>query len=318
MTRLRSVRPRAFTLVELLVVVAIIATLIAVLLPAVQSARESARRSTCANNLKQLGLATIAFEAAKQAYPAGFSFFSTATEPCWGWAVFVMPYMELGTLYDQLQPEQRRLSTLYAAGAAAADIALLQTTIPAHRCPSDETPSLNTLMSFTTTNRFPLGTSNYVNACGNMLMSGTYASALLDNDPGGVFFGVYDVKSASGGRGPRGIRRKDIVDGTSKTLAIGERSALNYGAVWAGVGSANNHGNQWIARTIGRLNYPLNMDVVALGDLTNAGKIFSSRHRGGSHFVFLDGSVAFLSESIPTTELSYLTNRADGNSLVLP
>jgi prepilin-type N-terminal cleavage/methylation domain-containing protein/prepilin-type processing-associated H-X9-DG protein len=308
---------RAFTLVELLVVVAIIAALIALLLPAVQAARESARRSACSNNLKQIGLATVAYESARQAFPAGFSFFTVATEPCWGWAVFLMPYMEQGTLYDQLQPEQRRLSSLYRAGAAAADVALLQTTIPTHRCPSDDAPPLNTLLSFSSTDRFPLATSNYVGSAGSMLMSGTYCAPFNDTDPGGVFFGAYDVKAPTPGRGPRGLRRKDVTDGTSKTLAIGERSSVNYAAVWAGVGSGSSFTNENTSRTLGRPIYPMNMDLVAAGDVVNNGKVFSSPHRGGCQFVFLDGSVVFLSENITGSELGYLTNRADGRALLL-
>jgi prepilin-type N-terminal cleavage/methylation domain-containing protein/prepilin-type processing-associated H-X9-DG protein len=330
-------RPRrAFTLVELLVVIAIIATLIALLLPAVQTARESARRSACSNNLKQIGLAILAYDSARQAYPAGFSF-STPGEPSWGWGVFLMPHMEQGPLYDRLQPEQRRLSALYRSGAAAADVALLQTTIPAYRCPSDDTPPLNTLASFSSTNRFPLGSSNYVGSAGsdtrltlssgtqtfvdgsgNTLVSGTYCAPYLTTDPGGVFFGSYDGKGTSSApaRGPRGIRSKDVADGTSKTLGVGERSSLNYGAVWAGVGSNSSFSNESTARTLARPIYPMNMDL-SVADQVNNGKVFSSPHRGGCQFVFLDGSVAFLSENITGAELGYLTNRADGRALLL-
>src|SRR3954471_9025029 len=105
---MRPYRPRSrlrgFTLIELLVVIAIIAVLIALLLPAVQMARESARRSSCTNNMKQLGLSVHNYESVNQCLPLGSLYpcpafsFSTATDPCWGFGVSphvsVLQYIE--------------------------------------------------------------------------------------------------------------------------------------------------------------------------------------------------------------------------------
>ena len=102
-----------FTLVELLVVIAIIGTLVALLLPAVQSAREAARRNTCANNLKQIGLATLNFESSRKRFPPGFlgnteaSNYGAVSGPRgrnqWiGVLVYLLPYLEAQPVFDRL------------------------------------------------------------------------------------------------------------------------------------------------------------------------------------------------------------------------
>jgi prepilin-type N-terminal cleavage/methylation domain-containing protein/prepilin-type processing-associated H-X9-DG protein len=94
-------RKTAFTLVELLVVITIIGILIALLLPAVQAAREAARRMQCGNNLKQLSLAVLAYENANSHFPIGLTKSKNDLEgPYNVWTVRVMPYLELGTVYD--------------------------------------------------------------------------------------------------------------------------------------------------------------------------------------------------------------------------
>ena len=107
---MRQVRSRGFTLIELLVVIAIIAVLVALLLPAVQSAREAARRSSCSNNLKQLGLAIHNYESSFQSLPSSSLYPCPAINPitgsqtCWGFGVSplvaILPYIEQGTIYS--------------------------------------------------------------------------------------------------------------------------------------------------------------------------------------------------------------------------
>src|SRR4051794_6743782 len=98
-------RRKGFTLVELLVVIAIIGILVALLLPAVQAAREAARRAQAQSNMKNVGLAVLNYESANKKYPPGF----VPTGPgggieSWGWAVFILPYLEEQPIYDQLRP----------------------------------------------------------------------------------------------------------------------------------------------------------------------------------------------------------------------
>lgn len=319
------VNPRdAFTLVELLVVIAIIGVLVGLLLPAVQSARESSRRSTCSNNLKQIGLSLATFEAAQKALPAGYSFFSgTSGEPCWGWATFILPQMEQSPLYDRLNPSGRKLGTLYKTGAAAADIALLQTPIAAYRCPTDQSPSLNTLtdpytnapVHFGGSTLFSLATSNYVGNAGNHCLTSAamctsttlpccalqldrYCAPAYDSDPGGTLFGVYDAKANPPGTGPKGLKLRNVGDGLSKTIAVGERGAFNLSAVWAGAGNNAAFGGDCTGRTLGRAGFGINYDYDLKGGPENQGKGFGSAHSGGAQFVFLDGGVRFVSTTV--------------------
>src|SRR5712671_1786352 len=107
MRPLRS-RVRGFTLIELLVVIAIIAVLIALLLPAVQMARESARKSSCSNNLKQLGLAVHNYESINQCLPLGSLYpcpaLFTGQDNCWNYGVSpqvsILQQLEQGTIYN--------------------------------------------------------------------------------------------------------------------------------------------------------------------------------------------------------------------------
>src|SRR4029077_14250952 len=102
----RSRQRDAFTLIELLVVIASIAILVAILVPAVQKVREAANRTTCQNNLKQIGIALHAYESANGRVPPGAVLFPQASQlnykAEWAWPAFLLPFLEQGSAYALL------------------------------------------------------------------------------------------------------------------------------------------------------------------------------------------------------------------------
>jgi prepilin-type N-terminal cleavage/methylation domain-containing protein/prepilin-type processing-associated H-X9-DG protein len=270
-----SRRRSGFTLVELLVVIAIIGILIALLLPAVQAAREAARRAQCNNNLKQIGLALHNYHDTFKSFPPGWVYFGS-NQPEFGWAVFSMPFMEQKPLYDAIDPNVRKLRDLFKTGAAQADIDLLQTVVDGYKCPSDDSPDLNSLAAFGA-DPFDIATANYKGSCGSENLG-------KGDENTGLLYGNSKVNFAA------------IRDGSANTFAVGELNSFQSSAVWAGVGKTDSLNNTGVYRTVGRVAFKLNGNY-PIGD-TNCGKGFSSYHPGGANFLFCDGSVHFISETI--------------------
>jgi prepilin-type N-terminal cleavage/methylation domain-containing protein len=239
---------RGFTLVELLVVIAIIGTLIGLLLPAVQSAREAARRSSCSNNIRQIGLSVLNFESTKQKLPAatdrnessglpGTATNNLATTPGYSWITHCLPYMEETNLYNGISASSSKFAnspfastTLVAAGGQLASTVVL----PPLKCPSfggsgvveNSASGASQGVSWTddygTTNAVAL--TNYKANAGTHLVSG---SSHINN--GAIGYPTTAGTAFNVSR-PNGITMGGLSDGTSKTVLIAETKERGYGS----------------------------------------------------------------------------------------
>lgn len=299
-----------FTLVELLVVIAIIGILVGLLLPAVQAAREAARRMQCSNNLKQLGLAAHNYHDAFKKFPpnhvwpqvptnGGNTVNSITNQESWGWTVLMMPFFEQGNLYNQLGASQVSLmGYLSVPDPTGERLALLMNEIPTFRCPSDSGESsakptrdfrngLGTRAGGHPRRWLP-GTTNYISN------RGTRNNRQRVQDTHGMFM---EMKS---------IGISDCTDGTSNTTLFGERDSLyGHAGVWPGVPNPNGNGVRGIDVVTACHRPPLNSSNPPFAWNENrygSGGGFGSLHTGGAQFVFGDGSVHFLSESIDWKE----------------
>lgn len=275
-------RRYGFTLVELLVVIAIIGALVGLLLPAIQAAREAGRRSSCSNNMKQLALALQNFHDSRRilpqaCVPGGSIGGSMAGNMGWGWTVFVLPFMECADIYTAIKV-QNGYPEWGTASPAAAD-----QRIPTLVCPSCQV-GLGDPVAKVQAN---LGWGNLHSSKTNYLGNG---------GPKWTYNGVAaDRQRASLGaiRKEAGIAFKDVTDGLSKTILIGE-----------GGGKAANSANDalmpsiWVCTTD---NGGIMTQMLRYGsDKINSGSVaaFGSSHSGGAQFALCDGAVRFISENV--------------------
>ena len=283
---MRASSNRGFTLIELLVVIAIIAVLIALLLPAVQQAREAARRSQCQNHLKQLGLAIHNYADTNKCLPMGSS--NPASVGTWGMMLALLPQLEKKGLFATANtrnqdccPELISLQSMNKPNPA-------DTSLPFLFCPSD--PNGNVLL--TSGPPTPTFTCGKLYAFNYLGVSGSVHSGCGSTAAGqGVFF----TRS--------NIRLSDISDGTSSTLAIGERgipSDLAWG--WSICGGLECE--HYLSSQIG-LSAAKN-----LGSGTGVETHFSSWHPGGTYFVLADGHVKFLNHNIDYNTYRSLSTRS--------
>ena len=285
---------RGFTLIELLVVIAIIAVLIALLLPAVQQAREAARRTQCKNNLKQLGVALHNYHDTHNALPPGWVGITNGAPDiygmnAWGWCSRLLPQIDQGPLYNQINFSSRMDSPANATQRV--------TSIAAFRCPSDVAPGTTwTIQTTSGTNLVDLGVANYVGVFG---ISNIDNCVGLPNSPclgEGTFF-----QNSS-------ILFRDFSDGLSNTITVGEHktrrdSGFNWTSTWAGVAA---NGSDAIVRILGSTDHTPNASNNHIDD-------FSSYHVGGAHFLMGDGAVRFVSTNIDLGVYQHLATRGAGD-----
>ncbi len=366
----RSVRTRrrAFTLVELLVVIAIIGVLVGLLLPAVQQAREAARRMSCSNNMKQIGLALHNYHSTYDRLPSsGFQHAGTPQEPnTWSASskgsqlAKFLPFIEQQALYESipfsgaqlplLDPGQPPGNSEWQAyvqstqpGSFEFNGMMVERTwhvvVPTYLCPSD--PFMDRWQWSDAANQNHRALSNYGVSIGAQAMPSQDGSCNLF--PGNLFGdgGAGHANSQTGhnvsgmfGRGEWYPRFRDVADGLSNTIALGEILPNKSDHHWNGWMHFN---SLWTA-TSAPINYP----IVGIGEpgwnqsvnprnLDNDNGLgcngwrnwqtsqgFRSAHAGGANFVFGDGSVAFLSESIDYRVYNALGGRKEGQPAAIP
>jgi len=310
----RRVR-RAFTLVELLVVVAIIATLIGLLLPAVQSAREAARRVACGNNMRQTSLALLHAHDHLRRFPNGWHGLAQrrtpplATDelPGWGWAASLLPQLDHQATFDAIDFARPIFDV-----ASPARHALERTTVVAtYRCPSDVNGP-----GETGGGRFGIGIDDGEDEHADE--DHGHAPHPVDGGDLGVLcevaasniVGCYgwqediDESPASGDgmffRNSR-IGMRQISDGSSRTILIGERSSRMGSSTWTGVIPG---AEACRARVVAVGDHPPNKG----GHFDD----FSSGHPTGVTVAFADASVHFMADSIDIDVFHALCTRAGG------
>lgn len=320
-SNLRFFRRHGFTLVELLVVIAIIGILIGMLLPAVQSVREAARRTSCANSMRQIAVANLNYESTNEVFPPGLNcpfsvtsgdggFFTSSAyadgsqfpEPpipgkFGSWMVWIMPFMELNNTFDLMNLDVRET----ASGNVDTPQSIGAQVIPAYTCPSDFEPTRvqEVIGKF-------FGPNSYFGVGGRQVW---FIAGGVTGD------GMLHYNSSVGFR--------DITDGSSNTLLIGERYSFDRewegfsafrGYAWSNALSARD----CLSGVLEPINYelPLGSGPDPGFDLTDKKfNSFSSGHPGGANFAAADGSVHFLSlqGAGQLGVLEYLAITNDGN-----
>lgn len=328
-------RVRGFTLVELLVVIAIIGILVALLLPAIQAAREAARRTTCVNQLKQMGLAMLNYENTLGEFPTG------GTEPWhnegddsvrfgkgYGWMVQILPYIENGALQD--------ISKNYGEGDQHRDRIVRGTPVSLYNCPSRRGATI-------IYERLDEGDGQQ-GVCAEGCALSDYAGAtpanILDLDrpsfdpwfwqgmrQGNVLTAAQQMIRYRGQKYPvsyQGVivrtgmakpcKVRQIVDGLSNTMAIGEKrlhvDLYQVGATHDDIGWTDG----WDPDIMRYTGYPPSADALQNEDDSPAYPYqFGAAHAAVFNAVFADGHVASIQYDIDLLTFNALGHRADGS-----
>ena len=335
-----SISRAGFTLIELLVVIAIIGVLISLLLPAVQKVREAANRTQCQNNLKQIGLALHNYHDTFKRFPPGYIDGNKSTSatlagipdndvgPGWGWASFLLPYLEQGNVYNRIDFKQ--------GVGIGVNVQMSQQPLSVFQCPSDDLQEAFPIYDSTfTTPIAVVAHGNYVGCNGWVECynnAGGFCAGGVGNDglPGttgaaanGLFYRNSKTNIAS------------VIDGLSNTIVVGERSSNHAPSTWTGAVTGARC-PAWMATIPPTQPYTPppgpaydNADfdealILAHGNATHLPSsdfpiydpdVFYSKHPSGANFLFGDGSVHFLSSNIDPNTYQNLSTIAGGEVL---
>ncbi len=300
---------RAFTLVELLVVITIIGILIALLLPAVQAAREAARGAQCRNNMKQLALGLHNYLDKVTAFPpAGFS-----GKPGFSWSVYVLPSLEQESLYE-------RFDCKYWYSESP-NYSPTTTMVGAYYCPSGTVTVSGSTWDYYS--------SKYLPAMHYAAVHGPKGT----NPQTGAAYPVYTVpvpsgQSAQGNCATSGIlyidsatKMADITDGTSTTFLLGELSWKDSAAyrVWTrGWASGTFIGTATFSSASPGRNVAYGINLVPFTGANFNDVSFGSQHPRGTHFAMADGAVRFVQETIDMTVYRAIASRNQDEAKQLP
>jgi prepilin-type N-terminal cleavage/methylation domain-containing protein/prepilin-type processing-associated H-X9-DG protein len=349
---MRQARRRGFTLIELLVVIAIIAVLIGLLLPAVQKVREAASRASCQNNMKQIGLALHNYHDSRGRFPAAKIHsgaagrlqptyvgpeVSYAGEP-WriynhtGW-VALLPYIEQDALfrkYDYRFPSSHSahsvgLDNTWLAGDDKVNVPVVSTYLPVYTCPADETPP-----EVRDDNGYPADYSvvppkpelpwyHQYSRQGARRSNYYFATYHATDDsthyPDGAVVGAFGTNGAA--------TFAAVTDGLSNAIGVGESRQEKvleaYGPYWGSGTRTCCHG--FVTDEKHHINFPYGqvaMQLTGRAGLLQDGGGFGSWHTGGANFLFLDGTVHFLTDGLPFATFEALNSINGGEVVSVP
>jgi prepilin-type N-terminal cleavage/methylation domain-containing protein/prepilin-type processing-associated H-X9-DG protein len=298
--RLRtSPRARAFTLVELLVVIAIIGILIALLLPAVQAAREAGRLAKCANNQKQIGLAMQGYLNVFKQFPPGrfgcddyrglecaiadrqFKYHSNMSG-----FVLLLPYLEEQQLWTRFGLNTGNRVLVYTETPWQSEtekLAAIATRPQVFVCPSSQTLPVPD----GSTGQYPYATGCYAFVSGtNGPSDGNNADKIKLHNTGPF---VYLITR----------KRQQIIDGLTNTAFVGEIRA-GHTSVSSNIWTLGLRHADCLRTTESLLNTPPGADIPPyfLSGTDKLNGAFGSDHPGGANFVFGDGHVVFIADTI--------------------